>query len=158
MPAPATGECSAKPGRAGRGQPPCQVQRLQLQRHVGHPSAANRPFSPLLFQPSFLQSLAAQTLMASAYSTEFRPQSCCASSPRSIKTCVCPAQGPGASGPADLRVCVFQGKKPSTVFSSRRLALTGTGSGQNIDKVDACFVFEDIPLLSQSICVHRQTP
>lgn len=65
-----------------------------------------------------------------------------------------PAQGPGASGLADLRA--FQGKKPSMVFSSTQLAVTGTGSGQNICKFDACFVFEDIPLLSQSTCVHSE--
>lgn len=60
-----------------------------------------------------------------------------------------PAQGPGESGPTDLRV--FQGKKPSMVFSSTQLAVTGTGSGQNTGKFDACFVFEYIPLLlSQS--------
>lgn len=94
--------------------------------------------------------------MALALSTEFQPQDCCAYSTRSIGTCVCPAQGPGASGPTDLRAHVFQGKKPFPVFSSMQLAVTGTGSGRNIEKFDACFVCEDMPLLSQSICVHRQ--
>lgn len=105
MPLPAMGKCSLTPRQPGirpvkPGDCSCTAVRVSPLPPTNH---------FIIF--SFFQSFAPSALMTIIYLTAFQPQNLCASSTRSIKTCACPTQGPGASGLTHLDAC-FKRRNP----------------------------------------------